>query len=648
MSNDSKAFSNWQEALQYCVSLHEQGRIVEAEEGYAQIVRAQPGNAEAMRLRGLALAQLGQAEEGLPHLQEARRLVPGHPLVHLHLGYALKLLERNAEAAKSFRAAALLAPRDPSPCINLAAVLIDLRQFSEAIPAAQAAVALAPTSPEAQHNLGLAYLEQGTAEAALAPLEAAVRLQPHFPEAWMHLGRARADLGRLEDAATAYLECLRQDPSHTGAAVNLANVWLRRGLSDEAIDLYRQVTVRHPERWEARLSLASALAGEYRTEEALTLLEGVTPPEHHRHTVLLQRIAFLIQGGRRDDAQTLLAGVRQQDLAYWSARFALDEDPDVRAETAAHVAAWWREEGHALFEDRVRAAFLLADHHHRQGLYGEAFDYFAAGHALLRQAEPYNAEVWEQEMEEEFAQFEALQNLGAPFGPDERMPVFIVGMPRSGTSMLEQILDSHSMVHGAGELPDIPRMAARLRLQGLDAGHLGTLAAEHLQRLRGLAPGSPLVTDKMPHNFQHLGLISTLFPGARIVYCKRNARDNCLSIFQQRFVDRHAYAHDLRELGSHYRAHEHIIRRWQERIPNLTLTVHYEEMVGDLEGQVRRLLEFLDLPYEPACLDFHENPRKVRTASRAQVTQPLYSSSVARWKPYAEYLTPLFAALEND
>ena len=648
MSNDSKAFSNWQEALQYCVSLHEQGRIAEAEEGYAQVVRAQPGNVEAMRLRGLALAQLDRAEEGLLHLQEARRLVPGHPLVHLHLGFALKRLDRNTEAAKCFRVAAMLAPKDPSPCINLAAVLIDLRQFPEAIQAAQAAVALAPASPEAQHNLGLAYLEQGAAEAALAPLEGAVRLLPQFPEAWMHLGRARADLGRLEDAANAYLECLRQDPNHTGAAVNLANVWLRRGLSDEAIDLYRQVTVRHPERWEARLSLASALAGEDRTDEALALLEGIIPPERHRHAVLLQRVGFLIQAGRREDARTLLAGVRQQDLAYWSARFALDEEPDVRADAAAHVATLWREERAAPFEDRVRAAFLLADYYHQQGLHGESFEHYAAGHALLRQAEPYNAEVWEQEMDEEFAQFEILQRLGAPFGPDERMPVFIIGMPRSGTSMLEQILDSHSMVHGAGELPDIPRMAARLRLQQLDAGHLHTLAAEHLQRLRGLAPASRLVTDKMPHNFQHLGLISALFPGARIIYCKRDARDNCLSIFQQRFVGRHAYAHDLRELGSHYRAHERIVRRWQERVPNLILTVNYEDMVGDLEGQVRRLLEFLDLPYESACLNFHENPRKVRTASREQVTQPLYSSSVARWKPYAEHLTPLFAALEND
>ncbi|MGC9239910.1 MAG: sulfotransferase, partial [Acidithiobacillus sp.] len=644
-------FASWDEAIAHCVALHQQGEIARAEEGYAQILLALPDHPEVLRLRGLALTQLDRAAEGLPLLQAARRLAPGHPLVHLHLGYCLQRLGQLDAAADSYAAAARLAPKDGAPWVNLAAVRLEQEDWAAALESAREAVARMPQLPEAQHNLGFALLENHRPEEALEPLQQAVRLQPNFPEAWMHLGRAYADLGRLEAAVSAYRECLRLDPGHTAAAVNLANVWQRRGLDEEAIDLYDQVLKRHPERWEARLSLASALAGLDRLEAAQRILEGVTPPKRLAHKVLLQRVAFLLQAQRPDDARVLLETATERDLGYWSARYGLSTDATEKAEIAERLAEMLAA-GEALdFEQRVQTAFLLADHFHRAKAADRAFPYYAQGHAWLRTAEPFHRESWWTEQEREFAAYPELTRRLAALGTELSSgaggprPIFIVGMPRSGTSLLEQILDCHSAVRGGGELPYVPRLA-HVVASGADDAALASGVAELRGHFTRIAEGAPWVTDKMPHNFQHLGLIAALYPEAPILVCRRDARDNCLSIFQQRFAGQHAYAHDLGDLGRHYRDHEAVIARWQERIPNPLRVVDYESLVDDLEGQLRAILAFLGLPWEDSCLRFYENPRKVRTASREQVTQPLYRSSVGRWQPYAAHLRPLFDALE--
>jgi hypothetical protein len=181
----------------------------------------------------------------------------------------------------------------------------------------------------------------------------------------------------------------------------------------------------------------------------------------------------------------------------------------------------------------------------------------------------------------------------------------------------------------------------------MTAERLVTARQEYLQHLWKNDRQTQYATDKMPGNYQRLGLISTLFPQSKIIYCRRDPMDNCFSIFQQRFSGNHAYAHDLVDLGKRYRAHEQVMRRWQAVIPNPVITVQYEDVVNDPEGQVRRLLNFLGLPYEPDCLHFHQSTRKVRTASRDQVNQPLYSHAIGKWKRYEAYLKPLIAALSE-
>jgi hypothetical protein len=235
-------------------------------------------------------------------------------------------------------------------------------------------------------------------------------------------------------------------------------------------------------------------------------------------------------------------------------------------------------------------------------------------------------------------------------GTSAARPVFIVGMPRSGTTLVEQVLASHPGVHGGGEMRhlDIVLMehfggpADPARIAALDRATLDRLAHDYWARASLGVPPGLRITDKMPSNFRHAGLIHRLFPDAVIVHCRRDPRDTCLSIYATHFAAGQDFAYDLRELGAYYRGYRDLMAHWRKVLPATTLVeVDYEAMVGDLEGQARRLVAACGLAWDPACLDFHRTARSVRTASVNQVRRPLYGTSVERWRPYASHLGPL-------
>jgi len=236
--------------------------------------------------------------------------------------------------------------------------------------------------------------------------------------------------------------------------------------------------------------------------------------------------------------------------------------------------------------------------------------------------------------------------------------VFIVGLPRSGTTLVEQILASHSQVFGAGELPyldatlrSLPEASHRddapwACLRDLDRGTARSLAQRHLDRLRALAPTALRIVDKMPENYHHLGLVGTLFPQARIIHCRRDLRDVALSCWTTNLIDV-LWACDLDQMVSHFDEYLHIMAHWSEVLPSPLLELDYEELVGDTEGVARRILQWCGLEWEPQCLRFHETQRPVRTASATQVRQPIYRSSLERWKHYEDSLGELFSKMHR-
>jgi hypothetical protein len=226
------------------------------------------------------------------------------------------------------------------------------------------------------------------------------------------------------------------------------------------------------------------------------------------------------------------------------------------------------------------------------------------------------------------------------------LPVFIVGMPRSGTSLLEQILSCHSKVYARGESTDITNLAAGIPyypdgVRNLTQEKLDTLAGTYLQRLREMTSSATRVTEKLPGNYMHLGLISQLFPGARVLHCQRDPRDTCLSNYFIDFGTGLNFAYDLESLGLAYKAYQELMEHWKTVLPIPILDVRYEELVADPRTWVKTILDFCGLEWEDACLDFHKSKRQAVTASYDQVRKPLYKSSVARWKPYARHLEPV-------
>jgi hypothetical protein len=305
--------------------------------------------------------------------------------------------------------------------------------------------------------------------------------------------------------------------------------------------------------------------------------------------------------------------------------------------------------------DRTLMAFALANVHKKLGNDQQSFKHLLEGNRLQRQTLDYTPARSEATFNEIRAAY-TTEILATPVEPvdHELTPIFIVGMPRSGTSLAEQILASHSLVHGCGELTSMNRLYHTAfngkshlgpQVAGLSEGRRQELARIYLDELAELAGGRPYTTDKMPHNFLHVGFITRLFPNARIIHCERHPLDTCFSIFTNLFTGSHPYAYDLEELGHYYLGYQRMMAYWYEVLPGRIYTLNYERVVADTETEVRKLLEFCGLPFEQACLSFHENKRAVVTVSSTQVRQPIYKSSVEGWRRYENELAPLRAVL---
>ncbi len=308
--------------------------------------------------------------------------------------------------------------------------------------------------------------------------------------------------------------------------------------------------------------------------------------------------------------------------------------------------------------DRSSFYFALGAIFDREARYDEAFANYMV--ANIARGEHYDASAHEHFVDNLIESFDAglfsRHNNVRSVMQDESVdvtPVFIVGMPRSGASLVEQILAGHSEIHAAGELDRIERISHGLSalmesqssypagIAQLSSQSLRQTARAHRQYLHQLAAGEPMVTDKMPSNYLHLGLIAILFPQAKIIHCERDPLDVCVSCFFQNFTGRHAYASDLQALGHYYNQYQRLMSHWQNVLPTPILNVSYEQLVSDTENETRRIIGFLELEWQPACLQFHQLDRAVNTASLAQVRKPVYRSAIGRWRNYDKYLQAL-------
>ncbi|HWE98088.1 MAG TPA: sulfotransferase [Tepidisphaeraceae bacterium] len=464
---------------------------------------------------------------------------------------------------------------------------------------------------------------QGKFAEALVRFQEAVRLQPTMGDAHYRLSCAARSSGKFELVQQHLWEAVRLDPRHAGAREGLASWLLQYGQIEKALEHSAMALTLKPKRPGFIVTRATVLMGDGRNEEAAELLEplvagGMVDP---RLAVAYAQLAPKI--GREAQAAALVERV-----------LALKEiSPQVR--TQFHFAA---------------AGLLDA-----MGRYDEAFAQARMANERVRR--PYNAANHAAFVQNQVRSY-CRPNLNclphASHG--NRRPVLIVGMPRSGTSLVEQILASHPDVFGAGELREMSLVGMSLskapwsqdgngghRLDTLSVKRANALAAEYLSVIHSLNSTARYVTDKMPLNNELLGLVELLLPDCHVIHCIRDPRDTCLSCYFTDFAEGNDFCFDLGHLANYYRNYRALMAHWKKDLAIPILDVRYEDVVADKEGQTRRMLEFLDLPWDERCLDFHKNKRLVATASRDQVRKPIYNSSVGRWKHYEKHIPELVA-----
>jgi tetratricopeptide (TPR) repeat protein len=625
-----------------------------------------------MRRQGLQHLQSNDFAGAIELLAQALGLEPNDARTQLNLGIALQGAGRHAEAVEVLTALEKSLPTDPAPFLHAAVSLLAIGKVEAALRAASDACHRAPQLPQAHYTYGQAWLALGQPVKAEQAFAAAIKLAPRFADAWINYGIARYRQGAVEDAKTAMRQVLAFAPGHPAATSNLAAFLRIGGEREAAEDLLCQQLARKADDIGARLNLAADLLDEERSAEALALLDEAGPPTgdlraiRHWH---LQKSQALLQMRRLDEAKAVLdrlcaLGPIPAEIApLWHWRHLLlaelEGDRARACQAADHMETALATMGpDAVPEHRIMAHYELAKFWSGQNDHARAFSYWTAAHKLLARIQPFSREAHRAFVDANVALFDRDRFARRPRASNsDAAPVFIVGMPRSGTTLIEQILDAHHDAHGAGERVALRNAFVALgagddagavgRLAKLDCAALDAAAANYLSAQHALAPDSKCIVDKMPGNFNYLGLVGLMLPGAKIIHCARDPRDIGLSIFTFRFHGSHGYAHELADLGWYIGEHDRLMAHWKAVLPNPILTVMLSDWVEDFDGTLARVLTHLDLPPDPDCARFYERESRARTVSRAQVRQPVNARGLGRWRAYANELAPLISELEQ-
>ncbi|RKP51906.1 tetratricopeptide repeat-containing sulfotransferase family protein [Pararobbsia silviterrae] len=677
------------EALQRAQAHWNAGQAAQAEQYCQRVLAALPGQADALHLLGLMAHRFGNLDLAIAYLREAC-IAPNAPAMYLsNLAEMLRQRGWLADAEEAGRRAVATDGTLVSAWNNLGIVLQEAGKYDASRECLERVVALQPDSHDAWNNLAntcrrmerfdlaeshyrraialnpsyavahsnLAYLlsTQGHAEAAAALARRAIELNPKFIDAYLNLVDVEISRRHYEAALRVLDELRAFAPEHPAALISCAKALRHVERNEEALTFARQAVALMPQSADGHCTLATVLQSLGHTEEALAeFAKAAQLPGAVAADALLGRATLLLEAGRKDEALAAFDHARQAfpDSApilagRAEAHLFHEGDPDFAAleavlgegerrglpdRIAVHFAL-----GKAYLDTKDSArAFVHLNEGNRLKRSTFAYDVAAAGEWMARVAEAFPAE--------RFAQWQGL-------GVASDMPVFVLGMPRSGTTLIEQIVSSHPSVTGAGELSALAHV---IEANGtfpdivgqLTPERLAALGGEYLRRVTPLAKGRPHLVDKMPANFFYAGLIALMLPGARIIHTRRNAVDTCLSCYTKLFGGDQSFAYNLTELGTFYGHYERLMTHWRVVLPaDRFIEVDYEAVVDDLEGEARRLIAFLGLPWDDACLKFHENQRVVRTASVNQVRQPIYRSAKGRWRAHADQLGDLLAAL---
>jgi tetratricopeptide (TPR) repeat protein len=615
----------------FCANLAEMcrlaGRIDEALAHGRRAVALKPDYPEALSNLGIAHYDQGQYDEAIGCYDRALALRPDYVEAHSNRGNALRALKRLTEAEAAYRRALELRPGFAAGWNNLGTTLRDLKRPEEAERAYRTALADMPNDPETLDNLALALKDLDRLDEAVELLRRALAIEARSVKIHVHYASVLIDQKKVDEAGAAAERAVALDPDSHDALNLLGRVAFERGALDTALAHYRSALSVKPDLADACNNMGNAL------KELGHLADA--------------RAAFL----KALELDATLTGV-YVNLAD-STTFAVD-DPYLAAMQA--LAA--QPDGLSA-TDRMHLDFALAKAFADLREYRRSFGHLLRGNAGKRATIKYDeaaAMALFDRIEAAFTPelIAAKSGLGDPSG----VPIFVLGMPRSGTTLVEQILASHPLVHGAGELKTFNDVVDTVRgpdgavlpfpefVPAFEAAPIRTIGAHYLAQIRALAPEASHITDKMPSNYYFAGLIHLALPNARIIHTVRDPVDTCISCFSKLFTAEQSHTYDLGELGRYYRRYQQLMAHWRRVLPaGRILDVRYEDVVADLQGQARQIIAHCGLEWDPRCLAFHTTKRPVRTASATQVRQPIYRSAIGRWRVYEEFLGPLLTEL---
>ena len=500
---------------------------------------------------------------------------------------------------------------------NLAAALLDLGSYEEAAASLSRAIAIQPDFPVAHNNLGNALRHLGRVEEALASYEKALKLAPEYADAHNNLGITFHGIGWLRQAIKSFGNALEVAPGFAIAHNNLGNALRELGKVDEAVKCFENAVQIAPQFVEAHNNLGNALSDLGQRDQAAASFRKAL--ELKPDFAGVHRNLSLITDYEQGDAQIeLMLGLLERD-----------DLPD---------------------EDRMQLCFALGKAHEDLGEQDKAFEFLARANRIAKEASGYSIAEDADAFSQIISWFPPqVSTIDVP-ADVTTTPIFIVGMPRSGTTLVEQILASHSLVHGAGELSLLERSIGVGADGDLESPvtKLAAIRETYLNALAEIGAAAPHVTDKMPLNFRWIGFICTAMPEARIVHIERDPRATCWSIFKHHFPSQgHGFANDLQDLAAFYKLYQQMMVFWRKRFPDRIYDLSYEALTENQEDETRRLLEHLGLPWEDGCLDFHKTERAVQTSSASQVREGMYQGSSEAWRKYEEHLQPLLQAFED-
>jgi tetratricopeptide (TPR) repeat protein len=515
------------------------------------------------------------------------------------------------------------------------------------------AIELQPDFTEAHSILGNVYLLQGKPAEAETCYREAIRINPDYADAYNNLGNLLKATNRIDEAGNCFREALRLNPRLAEAHFNLGNILSMHNDQVGAESCYRRAIEHNPDHAAALACLGDILRnrGDYR--DAVLYFGKALRLQPHTSEVITAKAGAHVRLGEYqqayDDIRPLLdAGIESTALALVLAslckRFQL-------CDKAIAILHRTLEKEHDRGQ-KIQLYFELGRLYDAKDEYDQAFEHYRQGNMLVNR--PYNHEHYVKLNDQNIRIFSREFLASAPRSSiDTHRPVFIVGMPRSGTTLVEQILASHPRVTGAGELMDIINLTSMLPGKiGTDNAYplcitemtrdtCNTLARHYIDKLATLSGNAELVTDKMPHNFLHLGLIAMLFPQAHIIHCTRHPLDTCLSCYFQFFFTGQHYSFDLNNLGHHYNEYRRIMEHWGRTLDIPIFDLSYEGLISDPEKSIREMLDYCGLEWDDQCLHFHETARLAHTASYENIRETIYTRSMGRWKNYKRHLGPL-------